>query len=106
VETLGRNHYFAPNFNVGYGFDSIAIALLGQTHPLGVVLASALFGAMNAGTTRMQLSAGVPAEIIKVVQALILAFVAASEIIRYIYRIRTAPADEEQRSFSAGWGQR
>jgi general nucleoside transport system permease protein len=106
VETLGRNHYFAPNFNVGYGFDSIAIALLGQTHPVGVVLASFLFGAMNAGTTRMQLSAGVPAEIIQVVQALILAFVAASEIIRYIYRIRTAAGEEEQRSFSAGWGQR
>lgn len=106
VETLGRNHYFAPNFNVGYGFDSIAIALLGQTHPVGVVLASILFGAMNAGTARMQLSAGVPAEIIQVVQALILAFVAASEIIRYIYRLRTTAADEEQTTFSAGWGQR
>lgn len=105
VETLGRNYYFAPNFNVGYGFDSIAIALLGRTHPVGVIFAALLFGAMDAGATRMQLRANVPSEIIKVVQALILAFVAADEIIRYIYRLR-APEVEEEAALSAGWGKR
>lgn len=104
VETLGRNYYFAPNFNVGYGFDSIAIALLGRSHPFGVVLSSLLFGMMDAGSTRMQLSAQVPSEIIKVVQALILAFVAANEIIRYIYRIRGK--GESEAALSAGWGER
>ena len=105
VETLGRNYYFAPNFNVGYGFDSIAIALLGRNHPVGVVLSALLFGVMDAGSTRMQLSAHVPSEIIKVVQALILAFVAANEIIRYIYRIR-APREGDVVPLSAGWGKR
>jgi len=104
VETLGRNHYFAPNFNVGYGFDSIAIALLGRSHPVGVVLSALLFGMMDAGSTRMQLSAHVPSEIIKVVQALILAFVAANEIIRFIYRIRGER--ESEAALSAGWGER
>ncbi len=105
VETLGRNYYFAPNFNVGYGFDSIAIALLGRNHPVGVVLSALLFGVMDAGSTRMQLRAHVPSEIIKVVQALILAFVAANEIIRYIYRIRRE-REEAAVPLSAGWGKR
>ena len=105
VETLGRNYYFAPNFNVGYGFDSIAIALLGQTHPVGVIFSALLFGAMDAGSTRMQLRADVPSEIIKIVQALILAFVAANEIIRYIYRLRPSDDDKEV-ALSAGWGKR
>ena len=60
---------------------------------------------MDAGSTRMQLNAHVPSEIIKVVQALILAFVAANEIIRYIYRLR-AEGEEEEVVLSTGWGKR
>jgi simple sugar transport system permease protein len=104
VETLGRNYYFAPNFNVGYGFDSIAVALLGRNHPFGVILAALLFGILDAGATRMQLAAGVPSEIIQIVQGLVLVFVAAPEIIRFIFRLRGAP--EEQASLSTGWGKR
>ncbi len=105
VETLGRNYYFAPGFNVGSGFDSITIALLAKNNPLGVILTAFLFGAMDAGTTRMQRLSGVPSEIIQVVQALILMFVAADQIIRVIYRLR-ARRDDEGATFSAGWGQR
>lgn len=104
VETLGRNYYFAPNFNVGYGFDSIAIALLGQNHPAGVTLAALLFGALDAGATRMQLAAKVPGEIIQIVQALVLVFVAAPEIIRFIFRLRGGGAAAA--NLSAGWGKR
>lgn len=105
VETLGRNYYFAPGFNVGYGFDSITIALLAKSHPLGVILTAFLFGALDAGATRMQRVSGVPSEIIQVIQALILMFVAADQIIRLIYRLKARPA-EEPATFSAGWGQR
>ena len=105
VQTLGVNHRFESNQSIGYGFDSIAVALLGQTHPLGVVLAAFLFGSMNAGTTRMQRWSDVSSEIILVVQALILMFVAADQIIRYIYRIRPRRPEEVQQ-LSAGWGQR
>ncbi len=107
VETLGRNYYFAPGFNVGYGFDSITIALLAKNHPIGVILTAFLFGAMNAGATRMQRLSDVPTEIIQVVQALILMFVAADQIIRIIYRIRARREDEISSGvLSAGWGQR
>ncbi|MEM7030937.1 MAG: ABC transporter permease, partial [Chloroflexota bacterium] len=106
VETLGRNYYFAPGFNVGYGFDSIAIALLAKNHPIGVILTAFLFGAMDAGATRMQRLSGVPSEIIQVVQALILMFVAADQIIRVIYRLKAKRAEEADVTLSAGWGQR
>ncbi len=88
-EVMGLNHNLAMAFSSGYGFDSIALALLGNNHPLGVVLASLLFGTLRNGATRMQLSAGIPIDIISVLQAMILAFIAAPAIIRTIYRLRT-----------------
>jgi len=88
-EVMGLNHNLAMAFSSGYGFDSIALALLGNNHPLGVVLSSLLFGTLRNGATRMQLSAGIPIDIISVLQAMILAFIAAPAIIRTIYRLRT-----------------
>jgi ABC-type uncharacterized transport system permease subunit len=102
-EVLGVNHNLAMAFSSGYGFDSIALALLGKSHPLGVVLAALLFGTLRNGATRMQLAAGIPIDIISVLQALILAFIAAPAIIRTIYRIRQAPEGEEG-VLLRGWG--
>jgi general nucleoside transport system permease protein len=104
IETLGLNHKFAPEFGGGVGFDGITVALLGQTHPFGVLLASFLFGAMDAGAARMQFQSGVAADIIQVIQALILAMVAAPAIIRMIYRIRQVPAETDATKLSQGWG--
>jgi simple sugar transport system permease protein len=104
IETLGLNHKFAPEFGGGVGFDGITVALLGQTHPLGVLLASFLFGAMDAGAARMQFQSGVAADIIQVIQALILAMVAAPAIIRLLYRIRQTPAEMDATKLSQGWG--
>lgn len=87
VETLGLNYKFAPEFSGSVGFEGITIALLGQTHPLGVVLSSFLMGGLAAGSAKMQFDSGVAKEIIQVVQALVLAFVAAPEIIRSLYRL-------------------
>ncbi len=106
VETLGLNYKFAPEFSGSVGFEGITIALLGQTHPLGVVFASFLMGGLYGGATKMQFDSGVPGEIIQIVQALVLAFVAAPEIIRTFYRMRKPTAEEElqQAKVSSGWG--
>lgn len=87
-QVLGVDHRMVRAFSTGYGFDSIALALLGNSHPVGVVLASLLFGFLRGGAARMQSVAGVPVEIIRIVQAMVIIFVAAPEIIRTLYRIK------------------
>ncbi|MGD8398891.1 MAG: ABC transporter permease, partial [Anaerolineae bacterium] len=72
---LGITRNIALGFSAGYGFDSIALALLGKSHPLGVVGASLLFGMLRAGAARMQSVAGVPTEIVQIVQALVIIFI-------------------------------
>jgi general nucleoside transport system permease protein len=92
IETLGLNFKFAPEFTGSAGFEGITVALLGKVHPLGVVLSSFLIGALDAGSAKMQFVSGVDVQIIQVVQALVLAFVAAPEIIRRIYRLKESAA--------------
>ena len=101
IEVTALNYRHELGFSSGYGFDAIAIALLGKTHPLGVVFASILFGAMRNGATRMQFLTQIPVDVISVIQALILLFVAADAIVRYIYRIR---ANGDQVVLTRGWG--
>ena len=102
IETLGIVYRFQPGFNVGIGFDGIAIALLARTHPLGIIPASVLFGAMKAGAGLMQFDAGVTPEIIDVIQALILFFIAADLLIRRL--IRLPKEDRENIPLTTGWG--
>ncbi|MBC7260069.1 MAG: ABC transporter permease [Chloroflexi bacterium] len=103
-EVLGVNHQLASAFSSGYGFDSIALALLGKSHPAGVVLAALLFGTLRSGATRMQSLAGVPVDIISILQALVIIFIAAPAIIRWIYRIRLE-REVGETVFTRGWGQ-
>jgi len=102
-EVLGLNHNLALAFSSGYGFDAIALALLGKNHPLGVVLAALLFGTLRNGATHMQVISGIPTDIISVLQAIILAFIAAPAIIRTIYRLKT-PSETEESLTVRGWG--
>ncbi len=102
-EVLGVNYFMAQAFSSGYGFDSIALALLGKSHPLGVVLASFLWGFLRAGAIRMQSRAGIPIDIIFVIQAMVIIFVAAPEMVRWLYRIR-AEREVEEAVFTRGWG--
>ncbi|AKT36689.1 ABC transporter permease [Chondromyces crocatus] len=101
IEVSALNHRHELGFSQGYGFDAIAVALLGRAHPMGVALSALLFGAMRNGATRMQYLTQIPADVISVIQALILLFVAAEVLIRRLYRLRdtTAPV-----ALSQGWG--
>jgi simple sugar transport system permease protein len=101
VEVTALNHRHELGFSSGYGFDAIAIALLGKNHPVGVVLAALLFGAMRNGATKMQFLTQIPVDIISIIQALILLFVSADAIVRYIYRIRIP---QERVVYTRGWG--
>jgi simple sugar transport system permease protein len=103
VQTLAVDRWVGVGFSAGLGFDAIALALLGKNHPAGVVMAALLFGTLRNGATRMQSVAQIPVDIITIVQALVIVFIAAPEIIRWLYRLRKPPA-EEAAVFSQGWG--
>ncbi len=103
TDILGVLHYMPNAFSSGYGFDAIALALLGKSHPFGVVLASLLFGALRAGAQNMQGVAQVPVDLTSIVQGLIIVFIAAPEIIRKLYRLRQ-PVEGEGLVTVRGWG--
>jgi simple sugar transport system permease protein len=103
IETLGLNHKFSPEFSGAVGFDGITVALLGQTHPFGVVLAALMLGGLDAGAAKMQFDSGVAADIIQVIQALVLAFVAAPTIIRTLYRVRPAEHEISATTLRTSW---
>jgi len=107
VQTLGLHYRFAPEFTGQAGFEGITVALLGKADPIGVIGAAFLIGAMDAGAPRMQFVSGVSSQLIQVIQALVLMFVAAPEMIRSLYRLRRARAVEEsvESPLAARWGE-
>ncbi|MGK2929805.1 MAG: ABC transporter permease [Acidimicrobiales bacterium] len=100
---LGSTPRLTGGFFAQVGFDAIALALLGRANPVGVVGAGILFGALQAGATGMQAQTSTPIDIIFVIQALIIVFVAAPAIIRAIWRFGDEGLGTGQR-FSARWG--
>jgi simple sugar transport system permease protein len=89
-QILGISHFMNASYSTAIGFDAITVALLGKAHPVGILLAAILFGIMRAGSGLMQISAGVPVEIVDVLQAVILLFLTADVIIRRVFRIRAS----------------
>jgi general nucleoside transport system permease protein len=84
VEVTGVSYALYQNLSPGYGFTAIAVALLARLHPLAVVAAGLLFGALEAGAGAMQRDAGVPAVAVSVVEAvaLIVVVIAAAGVQR------------------------
>jgi simple sugar transport system permease protein len=101
--TLGLPPYTVfSNFPGTIGFDAIALALLGRSHPLGVLWSGLLFGALIAGGRSMQAAAGVSVDLVIVMQALIIIFIAAPVLVRAVFRLKTTGADTAQ--ITRGWG--
>ena len=100
---LGTDFTLNPQSFGTYGIDAITVALLGLGRPGGVVLAGLLFGALHAGSPGMQTATGTPVQIVQVLQALIVLFVAAPPLVRTIYRIRAARARGVAATVSKGW---
>ncbi|MFL5777689.1 MAG: ABC transporter permease [Chloroflexota bacterium] len=95
VVVLGVTHLMTASFGTTVGFDSIAVALLGRSDPFGVVFAALLFGAMRAGAPLMQIQAGIPPELVDVLQATILLFLVATPVLRRVFRLRGVKAGLE-----------
>jgi general nucleoside transport system permease protein len=103
VNILGRPSFsLTGRYNFVIGFDAIAVALLGRANPAGVLGAAFLFGMLRAGSTSMQAATSTPVDIIVVMQALIILFVAAPALVRSIYRIKAGRGTAQ--TFTTGWG--
>jgi simple sugar transport system permease protein len=85
-EILGVHRRFIDGFSPGYGWDGLAVALIGGLDPMGAVIAAVFFGALRSGGMVMNRATGVPFDIILVLQALIVLFVAAPRLIKYVLK--------------------
>jgi ABC-type uncharacterized transport system permease subunit len=101
-QILGTNTAVTQDIDAGYGFDGITVALLGRANPLGTVLAGLLFGSLRTGGVAMQARTGTPIDLVTVVQALIVLFIAAPQLVRSIFRIRAERSGAGQ-VLAKGW---
>jgi general nucleoside transport system permease protein len=101
-QILGTNSAVTGTVDAGYGFDGITVALLGRATPWGTVLAALLFGALRAGSLSMQARTGVPVDLVTVLQALIVLFIAAPQLVRTLFWIRADRAGTGQ-VLAKGW---
>ncbi|MBA2557347.1 MAG: ABC transporter permease, partial [Chloroflexi bacterium] len=76
IQVLGVNYRMSSSFSPGFGFTGIAVALLGNVTPVGIVLAAVLFGVLQTGGQVMQRTAEIPVAIVTIIQALVIFFVA------------------------------
>lgn len=99
---LGVQGRLTIGFSAGLGFDGITVALLGRGRIGGTVAAGLLFGALKSGGRSMQAQTGTSLDLVLVIQALIIVFIAAPGLVRAIFRIRADDLATGQ--ISKGWG--
>ncbi|MEU8237004.1 ABC transporter permease [Actinoplanes missouriensis] len=88
TQVLGTAHALTPAVAGNIGFDGLLVALLGRNKPWGTLWAALLFGALRAGGNRMQSYSGISLELVTVLQALIVIFIAAPALVKAIFRLR------------------
>ncbi len=102
AEVSGGDGFLLPGVFANIGFDSIAIALLARANPFAVIPAALLWGSLLAGAPTMQAQAGLSIDLVRIIQALVLLFVAADAIVRWLFRV--PEGGDGRRAFASGWG--
>ena len=101
VQILGSEPAMTSGVGGTFGFDAITVALLGRATPLGTVLAALLFGALRAGGLTMQASTDTPLDLVLVIQALVVLFIAAPALMKQLFRLKNIDGGET--IASKGW---
>ena len=101
VQILGSEYAMTTGIGGSFGFDAITVALLGKATPIGTVFAALLFGALRAGGRTMQSSTETPLDLVLIIQALIVLFIAAPALIKSIFRLKNVETTESVAS--KGW---
>lgn len=74
AELLGTQFRLINGFGAGYGFDGVAMALIGQLHPIATMVVALFFSVLRVGSTTMQAATGVPTSVSDIIQALVIVF--------------------------------
>jgi len=103
AQVLGTAYTLTPAVAGNIGFNGLLVALLGRNKAWGTLFAALLYGALQAGGNRMQSYAGISLELVGVLQALIVIFVAAPALVKTIFHLRAARAARLGASMAKGW---
>jgi ABC-type uncharacterized transport system permease subunit len=103
TQVLGTAYALTPQVAGNIGFDGLLVALLGRNRPWGTLLAAILFGALRAGGNLMQVDAQISLELVTVLQALIVIFIAAPALVKAIFQLRDARSARLGTSMAKGW---
>ena len=101
VQILGSEYAMTSGVGGSFGFDAITVALLGRATPIGTVFAALLFGALRAGGLTMQASTDTPLDLVLIIQALVVLFIAAPALVKAIFRLKNIESGETVAS--KGW---
>lgn len=104
IEISGVQFNMQPAFFSGLGFDAIAVALLARSNPRHMIFAGLMWAALLTGAGLMQVRANISIDLVKIIQAMIIMFVAADAIIRYIWAVPKTTDTVQQSTFVKGWG--
>lgn len=88
AHVLGTEHRLTGSIAGSIGFDAITVALLGRSGPIGILLAGVLFAGLSTGGRFMESSQGVPIDLVQVIQALVVLFIAAPPLVRTLIGLR------------------
>ncbi|XAS77670.1 ABC transporter permease [Dermatophilaceae bacterium Sec6.4] len=102
AQVLGTQPQVTADIDAGIGFDAITVALLGRGSASGTFWAGMLFGALRAGSVQLLASTSTPADLVQVLQALIVLFIAAPGLVRLIFRLRATDGGDSA-VLAKGW---
>lgn len=101
IEIIGMQMRLMQNFSTGYGFDGIAVALLGANSPIGIALSGVLFGALRSGSGKMEMLAKVPSAVIYMIQALIILFVVGRALFDFSKKFKASKTSKIKKEMAA-----
>lgn len=81
---LGVHHTYLSGISTNFGFEGIAVALLANNNPIGIIFSAILFGALASGGQYMNLAADVPVDIVGIIQGLIILFAASRKAFDFL----------------------
>ena len=101
VHLIGTEYALTAGIAGSIGFDAITVALLGQATPIGTLLGALLFGALQTGSRTLLSNTGTPSEIVQVIQALIVLFIATPMLLKRVFRLKNTV--ESKALTAKGW---